>query len=51
MEGLDLERIVGSGVTDGFSGADLANMVNEGAINAVREGAEVVCTEHLESAA
>ena len=51
VEGLDLERIVGSGVTDGFSGADLANMVNEGAINAVREGAEVVCTEHLESAA
>jgi cell division protease FtsH len=50
-EGLDLEGIVGAGATDGFSGADLANMVNEGAINAVREGAEAVRTEHLESAA
>lgn len=50
-EGIDLNRIVTRGATDGFSGADLANMVNEGAINAVREGSQVVRTEHLEKAA
>ena len=50
-EGVDLESIVGSGLTDGFSGADLANMVNEGAINAVREEAGALRTEHLERAA
>ena len=37
---LDLERI--AGITTGFSGADLANLVNEAAILATRRGAEAV---------
>ncbi|MDX1723416.1 MAG: ATP-dependent zinc metalloprotease FtsH [Pseudomonas sp.] len=37
---LDLERI--AGITTGFSGADLANLVNEAAILATRRGADAV---------
>ncbi len=39
-QGLDLEHI--AGITTGFSGADLANLVNEAAIQATRRGAEAV---------
>jgi cell division protease FtsH len=37
---LDLERV--AGITTGFSGADLANLVNEAAILATRRGADKV---------
>ena len=37
---LDLDKI--AGITTGFSGADLANLVNEAAILATRRGAETV---------
>jgi cell division protease FtsH len=37
---LDLERI--AGITTGFTGADLANLVNEAAILATRRGADAV---------
>lgn len=37
---LDLERL--AGITTGFSGADLANLINEAAILATRRGAERV---------
>ena len=36
--------------TPGFSGADLENMVNEGALLAAREGADKVTMRHLEKA-
>ncbi|MCK4840126.1 MAG: ATP-dependent zinc metalloprotease FtsH [Desulfobulbaceae bacterium] len=36
--------------TPGFSGADLENMVNEGALLAAREGADKVTMHHLEMA-
>lgn len=36
--------------TTGFSGADLANLLNEAAILATRENAENVCNEHVEKA-
>ncbi len=36
--------------TPGFSGADLENMVNEGALLAAREGADKVSMQHLEKA-
>ncbi|MGH8354316.1 MAG: ATP-dependent zinc metalloprotease FtsH [Pseudomonas sp.] len=39
-DGLDLEQI--AAITPGFSGADLANLVNEAAIIATRRGAEAV---------
>jgi len=36
--------------TPGFTGADLANLINEGALLAAREDAEVVCMRHFEDA-
>ncbi|WP_236794260.1 ATP-dependent zinc metalloprotease FtsH [Amycolatopsis sp. GM8] len=46
--GVDLERIARG--TPGFSGADLANLVNEGAINAVRDERTVITGEDLAAA-
>jgi cell division protease FtsH len=48
MEGLDLRRIARG--TPGFSGADLANLINEAALLAARERAERVDLPHLEEA-
>src|SRR3984957_11220052 len=36
--------------TPGFSGADLANLINEGAIVAVRDGRDVICASDLDEA-
>jgi cell division protease FtsH len=36
--------------TPGFSGADLANLVNEAAINAVRDGRDVITAEDFDTA-
>jgi len=47
-DGLDLGHI--AKVTPGFSGADLANLLNEAAILAAREGAEAVDFEHVDKA-
>jgi cell division protease FtsH len=47
-EGLDLSRVARA--TPGFSGADLANLLNEAAILAAREGAEAVEVGHIERA-
>lgn len=46
---VDVETI--SGRTPGFSGADLANLVNEGALLAAQKGAAQVETEHFLEAA
>ena len=43
--GVSLERVAAR--ADAFSGADLANVVNEGALLAVRGSADAVTTEHL----
>ncbi len=45
---IDLDRI--AGVTTGFSGADLKNVVNEAAIMAVRDGKKIVAASHLQEA-
>ncbi|MNF26231.1 ATP-dependent zinc metalloprotease FtsH 4 [compost metagenome] len=45
---LDLERI--AGITTGFSGADLANLVNEAAILATRRGADKVSMDDFTAA-
>jgi cell division protease FtsH len=45
---LDLERI--AGITTGFSGADLANLVNEAAILATRRGADLVSMDDFTAA-
>ena len=45
---LDLEAI--AGITTGFSGADLANLVNEAAILATRRGAEQVSMDDFTAA-
>jgi cell division protease FtsH len=45
---VDLERVARG--TPGFSGADLANLVNEAAISAVREGREEITDQDLDAA-
>ncbi|MCC6554809.1 MAG: ATP-dependent zinc metalloprotease FtsH [Polyangiaceae bacterium] len=47
-DGVDLGRVARA--TPGFSGADLANLLNEAAILAAREGAERVEPSHIERA-
>ena len=47
-EGLDLRWIARG--TPGFSGADLANLLNEAAIAATREGADAIARPHVEYA-
>jgi cell division protease FtsH len=47
-EGLDLRWIARG--TPGFSGADLANLLNESAIAATREGADAISRPHVEYA-
>lgn len=48
VPGLDLEQI--AALTPGFSGADLANLVNEAALLATRRGAESVALEDFTGA-
>lgn len=43
--GLDVEAV--AGLTPGFTGAELANLVNEAAIHATRRGAEAVALEDI----
>jgi cell division protease FtsH len=45
---LDLDAV--AGLTPGFSGADLANLVNEAALIATRESAKNVTTDHFTKA-
>jgi cell division protease FtsH len=45
---VDMRRVARG--TPGFSGADLANLINEAALLAAREGAETVGLPHLEEA-
>jgi cell division protease FtsH len=47
-EDVDLAQV--AKVTPGFSGADLANLLNEAAILAAREGAEAVNLPHIDKA-
>ncbi len=47
-EGLDLDAV--AGLTPGFTGADLANLVNEAALAATRRGAEAVAAEDFTEA-
>jgi cell division protease FtsH len=46
--GIDFARVARS--TPGFSGADLANVVNEAALNAAREQSPVIEQRHLDAA-
>ena len=48
--GADVDLGVIARATPGFSGADLANLLNEGAINAVRDGRTTVCRDDLDTA-
>ncbi|HZR85041.1 MAG TPA: ATP-dependent zinc metalloprotease FtsH [Candidatus Binatia bacterium] len=45
VPGVDVEEVAAR--TPGFSGADLANLVNEAALLAAQEGAEAVATRHF----
>jgi cell division protease FtsH len=45
---VDLERL--AAMTVGYSGADLANLLNEAAIIAVHEGSQLICQRHVEQA-
>ncbi|MGA8006690.1 MAG: ATP-dependent zinc metalloprotease FtsH, partial [Burkholderiales bacterium] len=47
-EGVDLEKV--AALTPGFSGADLANLINEAALVATRRGAEAVTLEDFNQA-
>ncbi len=47
-DSVDLEKLAAN--TPGFSGADLANLLNEAALVAVREGKETIEQEDLETA-
>ena len=46
----DLDVDAAAGLTPGFTGAELANLVNEAAIHATRRGAERVAMEDISSA-
>jgi cell division protease FtsH len=47
-EDVDLDSVAGN--TPGFSGADLANLVNEAALNATRRGAEAIAASDFSQA-
>jgi cell division protease FtsH len=48
--GPDVDLNVVARGTPGMSGADLANLINEAALIAVREGADAIAAAHIESA-
>jgi cell division protease FtsH len=48
--GPDVDLTVVARGTPGMSGADLANLINEAALIAVREGADAIAAAHIESA-
>jgi cell division protease FtsH len=48
--GTDVDLLTIARGTPGFSGAELANLVNEAAVFAAREGADTISEQHLERA-
>ena len=46
----DVDLVIVARATPGFSGADLANLINEAAINAVRDGRTTLCRDDLDAA-